>query len=162
MLYIFHYVNHIWTWRYKSLIWGLSRLWNSLPLSEHLTEGNKNVRVHYAWTKQQKDGWQGGDGSFILSIIRIGCTWSKLFGSFMFDCIKLHRRIKQICMTLICTEQKSYYPPGNPNASHLLKCPISRSSAPVVSRWWWPGNRIFLEVASMVVIWWILFFCADW
>ena len=27
------------------------------------------------------------------------------------------------------------------------------SSLPVVSRWLWPGNRIFLKVASMVVTW---------
>ena len=33
-----------------------------------------------------------------------------------------------------------------------------RSSAPVVSRWLWPGNRTSLEVASMVVTWWIAAF----
>ena len=33
-----------------------------------------------------------------------------------------------------------------------------RSSAPVVSRWLWPGNRTFLEVASVVVTWWIMAF----
>ena len=33
-----------------------------------------------------------------------------------------------------------------------------RSSTPVVSRWLWPGNRSFLEVASMVVTWWIAAF----
>ena len=33
-----------------------------------------------------------------------------------------------------------------------------RSSAPVVSRWLWPGNRTFLEMASMVVTYWIVFF----
>ena len=27
-------------------------------------------------------------------------------------------------------------------------------SVPVVSRWLWPGNKTFLEVASMVVTWW--------
>ena len=32
------------------------------------------------------------------------------------------------------------------------------SSAPVVSRWLGPGNRTFLEVASMVVTWWIVAF----
>ena len=31
-----------------------------------------------------------------------------------------------------------------------------RSSAPVVSRWLWPGNRTFLEVISIVVTWWIV------
>ena len=32
------------------------------------------------------------------------------------------------------------------------------SSALVVSRWLWPGSRTFLEVASMVVSWWIVAF----
>ena len=29
---------------------------------------------------------------------------------------------------------------------------------PMVSRWLWPGNRTYLEVASMVVTWWIVTF----
>ena len=33
-----------------------------------------------------------------------------------------------------------------------------RSSGPVVSRWLRPGNRTLLEVASMVVTWWIVAF----
>ena len=36
-----------------------------------------------------------------------------------------------------------------------------RSSVPVVSRWLWPGNRTFLEVASMMVTWWIVAFVAS-
>ena len=32
------------------------------------------------------------------------------------------------------------------------------SSVPVVSRWLWPGNRTFSEVANMVVTWWIVAF----
>ena len=32
------------------------------------------------------------------------------------------------------------------------------SSAPVVSRWLWHGNRSFLEVVSIVVSWWIVAF----
>ena len=28
--------------------------------------------------------------------------------------------------------------------------------------WLWPGNRTFLEVASIVVIWWIVAFFAQW
>ena len=32
------------------------------------------------------------------------------------------------------------------------------SSAPLVSRWLGPGNRTFLEVASMAVSWWIVAF----
>ena len=34
------------------------------------------------------------------------------------------------------------------------------SSAPVVTGWLWPGNRTFLEVASMVVSWWKVAFCS--
>ena len=80
-------------------------------------------------------------------------------------------------------DAKKHYSPGNHHASHLKKCPISRSqppanhqywwpntsiivqapasegsSVPVVSRWLWPVNRTFLEVASMVVTWWIVAF----
>ena len=33
-------------------------------------------------------------------------------------------------------------------------------SVPVVNRWLWPGNGSFLEVASMVVTWWIVAFRA--
>ena len=32
------------------------------------------------------------------------------------------------------------------------------SLLPVVSRWLWPGNRPFSEVASMVVTWWVVAF----
>ena len=35
-------------------------------------------------------------------------------------------------------------------------------SVPVVSRWLWPENRAFLEVASMVVTWWTMAFFAQW
>ena len=34
----------------------------------------------------------------------------------------------------------------------------ARSSVPMISRWLWPGNRTCLEVASMVITWWIVFF----
>ena len=34
-------------------------------------------------------------------------------------------------------------------------------SARVVSRWLWPGNRTFLDVASMVVSWWIVAFLSS-
>ena len=40
--------------------------------------------------------------------------------------------------------------------------PSVRSSVPVVSKWLWPGNRTFSEVASMVGTWWILAFFAQW
>ena len=38
---------------------------------------------------------------------------------------------------------------------------IVGSSAPVASRWLWPGNRTFLEVSSMVVTWWIVTFLSS-
>ena len=39
----------------------------------------------------------------------------------------------------------------------------SESSVPVVGRWLWPGNRTFLQVASMVVTWWIVgFLCSEY
>ena len=75
------------------------------------------------------------------------------------------------------TAQKSHYPPGNQYAGSFGGCPVSGSwrpadhpywwpdtlitnnesegsSVPVVSRWLWPGNGTFLEVASVVVTWW--------
>ena len=81
------------------------------------------------------------------------------------------------------TAQKSHYPPGNhmlatsknvlfPGHNHLLLTSNHRYWWPdtdyclgscewrVIStrgnRWLWPGNWIFLEVASMVVTWWIV------
>ena len=42
---------------------------------------------------------------------------------------------------------------------HLGNNQSAGSSAPVVSRWLWPGNRTFLEVIS----WWIVaFLCCDY
>ena len=83
--------------------------------------------------------------------------------------------------------EKSHYPPANHHAIHLKKSyfqvittcypPVLnyhprwclgdtqsvRSSALVVSRWLWPGNRTLLEVDSMVVSWWMVSFwnCVD-
>ena len=85
-----------------------------------------------------------------------------------------------------CT--KSHYPPGDhhmliistnvlfPGHNHLLPSVLMThhfnyrpsisnnqsvwSPIPVVSWCLWPGNRTFLEVASMAVTWWIVFFCA--
>ena len=44
-------------------------------------------------------------------------------------------------------------------AQAIIKLQSVRS-LPVVSRWLWPWNRTFLEVASIVVIWCIVAFCA--
>ena len=47
-----------------------------------------------------------------------------------------------------------------PGPHHLLTTGTDNqsegSSVPVVSRWLGPGNKTFLEVASMVVTWWIV------
>ena len=61
----------------------------------------------------------------------------------------------------------SHYPPGNHHVSHFgaddptlsLSPKVSESggsSAPVVSRWLWPGNGTFSKVVSMVITWWIV------
>ena len=85
------------------------------------------------------------------------------------------------------TGQKSHYPSGNHHASHFLKCPISRLYPPANHGYWWPftcwrsvdnqsdwpsawvdsrwlglGNRRFLDVACMVVTWWIVAGFAQW
>ena len=51
---------------------------------------------------------------------------------------------------------KRHYPLGN--HWHSGDNQSGGSSALVVSRWLWPGNKTFLEVASMVVTWWVLAF----
>ena len=75
--------------------------------------------------------------------------------------------------TMLATSKNVLFPGHN----HLLKPPVLmtwhfdycpstsegdnqsvRSSVPVVTRWLGPGNRTFLEVASMVVTWCILVF----
>ena len=50
-----------------------------------------------------------------------------------------------------------------PGHNHLLTTDNQSegSSVPVVSRWLWPGDRTFLELASMVVTWWRVAFCAQ-
>ena len=60
------------------------------------------------------------------------------------------------------TARKSHYPSGNRHLItrhwHSGNNQSVGSSVLVVSRWLWPGNRTFMEVASMVVGWWILAF----
>ena len=78
-------------------------------------------------------------------------------------------------LSVCSTVQKSRYQPGNHHASHFYWWPdtlvlmpwhldyrpsASEVISPVFSRWLWPGNGTFLEVASMVVTWWIVAFCA--
>ena len=83
---------------------------------------------------------------------------------------------------LIPTAQKIHYPPTNHHASLFSKCPISRSITTMLTtgtddpalsllaeRQWVkghqyrcrssvPGNMTFVEVASMVVSWWMVLF----
>ena len=47
----------------------------------------------------------------------------------------------------------NYHPCWHPGDNQCV-----RSSVTAVTRWLWPGNRTFLEVASMVVTWWIVAF----
>ena len=55
------------------------------------------------------------------------------------------------------TRHFDYHTRGRSGDNQTIK-----TSAPVVSSWLLPGNRIFLEVASMVITWWIVaFMCSD-
>ena len=46
-----------------------------------------------------------------------------------------------------------------PDTLIITRAPASKgSSVLVVNRWLWPANNTFLEVASMVVTWWIVAF----
>ena len=60
--------------------------------------------------------------------------------------------------TMLTTSKNVLFPDHN----HLLTTSANNQSeglsALVVSRWLGPGNRTFLEVAGMVVTWWIVFF----
>ena len=85
--------------------------------------------------------------------------------------LTLHKKatIQQVT-TMLATSNNVLFPSYN----HLLNTtdqywwPFTRwhlgnnqsvvSSVPVVSRWLWPENRTFLEVASTVLIWWIVAF----
>ena len=72
--------------------------------------------------------------------------------------------------TMLATSKNVLFPGHNhllttssdywwPNTLLIAWAPESEgSSVPVVSRWLWLGNRTFLELASMVVTWWIVAF----
>ena len=90
-------------------------------------------------------------------------------------------------MTLY-TKHKSHCPPGNHHASNFWRCPISFHNHPANHQYWWPDtliiawaptrviikvkghhhewlagwlwprNRKLLEVASTVVVWWVVAF----
>ena len=62
--------------------------------------------------------------------------------------------------TMLATSKKSLFP-GH-NHWPLGDNQSVRSLVLVVIRWLWPGSRILLEMASMVVSWWIVaFLCSD-
>ena len=58
----------------------------------------------------------------------------------------------------VITAQKGDYPPDIHHASHLTGENQCRVISTGFSRWLWPGNRTFLEVAITVVTWWIVAF----
>ena len=49
------------------------------------------------------------------------------------------------------TAQKSHYPPANDHASHLYKCPISRSWPPANHGYWWPNTLIIARAPARVI-----------
>ena len=77
------------------------------------------------------------------------------------------RTIHQVT-TMLATSKNVLFQVHNHHANHrywwpdtliITRAPVHEgSSISVVSRWLWPGNRIYLEVASMVVTWWIVAF----
>ena len=66
--------------------------------------------------------------------------------------------------TMLATSKNVLFRGHNHHSNHRYWWPFTHwqsgdnqsveSSIPVVSRWLWPGNMAFLEVASMVVSWW--------
>ena len=42
---------------------------------------------------------------------------------------------------------------------YTLQC--AKKTLSIIAWWFWPGNRTFLEVASMVVTWWIVTFLCN-
>ena len=71
----------------------------------------------------------------------------------------IHQVTTMLATSKNCTISRPQ-PPANhrcwwPDTLVITRVP-GRSSVPVVSRWLWPGSTTFLEVASMVVTWWIV------
>ena len=70
--------------------------------------------------------------------------------------------------TMLATSKNVLFPGHNHRYWWPDTLIITRASAsvglsvPVVSRWLWPGSRTFVEVASMMVTWWIVFVFAQW
>ena len=75
--------------------------------------------------------------------------------------------------TMLSTFKKVLFPDHIHHANHWCWWPFTLIialgqysnchviiSVPMVSRWSWPGNRTILKVDSLVVSWWIVFFCA--
>ena len=64
--------------------------------------------------------------------------------------------------TMLATSKNVLFPGHNQRCWWLDTLIIAQApaceglSAPVVSRWLWPGNKTFLVVDSMVVSWWIV------
>ena len=92
--------------------------------------------------------------SFIMhSCIRNSCSAHKKHRTWVAP--------KQNMSTEHDTRQESYYPSSHHHACHLWRSGDNQSEGslvPMVSRWLWPGNRTFLEVAYMVATWRIVAF----
>ena len=80
-------------------------------------------------------------------------TWIAFLVPLLFaiPCTKSHQ-----VTTMLATFKNVLFPGHNWHSSDKQSV---RSSVSVVSRWLWPGNWIFLEMASMVT-WWIVACCA--
>ena len=96
-------------------------------------------------------------------IYSIVCFWSKLY-PVSFTVLCTHCTIYTVCTA--CFSWWTWSPPppdppSYPTPFHLLTDNKSvKSPAPLVCRWLWSGNMTYLEVASKVVAWWIVAFCA--
>ena len=119
-----------------------------------------SVRMHFSMAIRN-------DGSVLSSFSVDAFTRSFLPAvEFLYSELSLCKKgtIHQVT-TMLATSKNVLFPGHN----HLLTTDaddpllwLSPSpSVPVVSRWLWPENRTFLEVASMVVTWWIVDFLSS-
>ena len=109
---------------------------------------------------------------FIFFSVAVGSFTSSSISNnnkFSYHHLSLRKKATIHQVTMIATSKNVPFPGHN----HLLttstedptliiaQVPASEGSlVPVVRRWLWPGNRTFLEVASTVVTWRIVVFCA--
>ena len=78
--------------------------------------------------------------------------------SFAFNLIKAFFSVYVTRRCHLCGSLESFILEMSSNLQHFGDNQSVGSSVPVVSRWLWPWNRTFLEVANMVVTWQIVAF----